>query len=37
MEDIIRKCNLMMNLSKITSNKKIEREFVVIAYKLVEL
>ena len=35
MEDIIGKCNLIVNLSKFASNKKNKEEFVVIAYKLI--
>ena len=32
MEDIKRKCNLMMNLSKFISNKKIFSEIVTLSY-----
>ena len=35
MEDIRRKYNLIVDLSKFTSNKKILNEIVVIGYKLV--
>ena len=35
MEDIRRKCNLMMDLSKFTSNKKILNEVVVLDYNQV--
>ena len=35
MEGIKRKCNLMINLSKFTSNKKILSEVVVLGYNQV--